>query len=266
MKNLIEYYKNRQILTINADTKTVKGLKKGYLTGILYLAPQKMSGIINTCAHASLGCIQACLNTAGRGKFTTVQKARLKKTKYFAYHKKQFLNTLIESICKLIVKAENKGLKPVVRLNGTSDIPYENLYINLNDIINDNRLLNRAKVLSIVKRCLETTNKHKFNIFELFPEITFYDYTKSPNRKINNINNYSLTFSRAEDNEHHINNVMNKGQNVAVVFKSIPKTYKGFTVINGDETDLRFLDPKNKIVGLLAKGEAKTDTTGFTVV
>ena len=106
----------------------------------------------------------------------------------------------------------------------------------------------------------------KFNIFELFPNITFYDYTKNPNRKIDHINNYSLTFSRAEDNEQYIDTVMDKGQNVAVVFKSIPKTFKGYKVINGDETDLRFLDKTNRIIGLIAKGAAKTDTTGFTVL
>ena len=60
--------------------------------------------------------------------------------------------------------------------------------------------------------------------------------------------------------------VLNKGGNVAIVFRNqLPKTYKGFNVVNGDLHDLRFLDPRNSIVGLKAKGKAKTDTSGFVL-
>jgi hypothetical protein len=58
---------------------------------------------------------------------------------------------------------------------------------------------------------------------------------------------------------------LSNGMNVAAVFHKVPETYLGRTVINGDETDLRFLDPKGVIVGLKAKGKAKKDTTGFVV-
>ena len=41
------------------------------------------------------------------------------------------------------------------------------------------------------------------------------------------------------------------------------ETWKGFEVVNGDETDLRFLDKKGVVVGLIEKGRAKKDETGF---
>jgi hypothetical protein len=54
--------------------------------------------------------------------------------------------------------------------------------------------------------------------------------------------------------------------NVAVVFDTLPTTYLGRPVVNGDDTDLRFLDPQGVVVGLKAKGRAKKDTSGFTVI
>ena len=59
--------------------------------------------------------------------------------------------------------------------------------------------------------------------------------------------------------------------NVAVVFRDkIPKSYKGYEVIDGDDSDLRFLDKFKSwetggIVGLKAKGPAKKDKSGFVV-
>jgi hypothetical protein len=54
--------------------------------------------------------------------------------------------------------------------------------------------------------------------------------------------------------------------NAAVVFQTLPDTFLGLQVINGDEHDLRHLDPKGVIVGLLPKGrKAKRDTSGFVV-
>jgi len=100
---------------------------------------------------------------------------------------------------------------------------------------------------------------------ELFPEVQFYDYTKHPNRK-NIPVNYHLTFSRAEDNDEDIKQALKNGLNIAVVFeKYLPETFMGLPVIDGDKNDLRFLDPVNSIVGLVAKGKAKKDETGFVI-
>jgi len=106
------------------------------------------------------------------------------------------------------------------------------------------------------------------NIFQMFPDIQFYDYTKILGRKVKNISNYSLTFSAADGNDLDVIRAINEGYNIATVFgikktQPMPETYNGLPVYNGDESDLRFLDPKGVVVGLYAKGKAKKDTTGF---
>ena len=254
--------KYNQLLSINSDSKTSKGTKKGYLTGILYLSPSKKSGV-DFCASSSKGCENGCLDEAGRGAFNSVQLARYNKSQYFLKDRSNFMLDLIESIIRLQKKAHNKNLVPVVRLNGTSDLIWESIRINLSELMKRKYIINNidfVKGFNINKR---------LNIFELFSNITFYDYTKHPiewRSKALKLNNYSLTFSRCEDNENKALSYLINGFNSAFVFKnSIPKKYKGFKVINGDETDLRFLDEKNVIVGLVAKGKAKNDKSGFVI-
>ena len=255
--------KYNQLLSINSDYKTSKGTKKGYLTGIMYLAPHKISGK-NFCASASNGCIQACLYKAGRGSFNSVQKARIKKSRYFIENKKDFMLDLIESIIRLQVKSNNKKLIPVVRLNGTSDILFENIKINTSDLMTRKYIVNNSHLYNN-----DILKSDHFNIMQLFNHIKFYDYTKHDIQLRKNalkLDNYHLTFSRCEDNERKALNYLINGYNSAFVFKSkIPSKYKGFKVFNGDDTDLRFLDPKNVIIGLLAKGSAKKDDTGFVI-
>ena len=151
---------------------------------------------------------------------------------------------LVSEINRAIRKAKRLGLKLVVRLNGTSDIVWENTPIVF------------SKSLG-----------YSFTIFELFPQTQFYDYTKYPTRhKLPN--NYHLTFSYSGAASFipivakWDSKVTN--QNIAVVFNKVPTDMFG-PVINGDSNDLRFLDPVNVTVGLKAKGKAKTDTTGFVV-
>jgi len=255
--------KYNQLLSINSDYKTSKGTKKGYLTGILYLSPASESGK-NLCASASPGCISSCLNTAGRGAFNSVQQARYNKSRYFIENKNAFMFDLVKSIIRLIVKAENKKLIPVVRLNGTSDIIFELIKINVKTLLNDKYILNNIDKLNV-----NVLNNETCNIFDLFNNITFYDYTKhniKQRKKALNISNYHLTFSRSENNENIALSYLLNGHNSAFVFSGkLPKTYKGFKVFNGDDTDLRFLDPKNVIIGLIAKGSAKKDTSGFVI-
>lgn len=222
-----------KLLTVG-NTKTVKGEAMGYMTFIMHLAPSTLSGY-NTCPMASKGCAAACLNTAGRGRFTATQEARIRKTRWFFEDRPTFMAQLVKDIQAAIRKAERETMIPVFRLNGTSDIRWENVPVG-----------------------------GRRNIMEMFPSQTFYDYTKLQNR-VNLPSNYHLTFSRSEENYTAVDTMMAQGYNTAIVFDSLPAVYNGYKVIDGTETDLRFLDPKNVIVGLLAKGKAKKDLSGFTV-
>lgn len=223
-------------LFTTGNPKLMKGEKKGYLSFVLHLAPADLSGH-ETCPKRTAGCTASCLNTAGRGGIfkkgestNVIQQARIRKTKMFFENREQFLKDLESDIRLGIKQAEKQGLIPAFRLNGTSDISWE-----------------------------------KYGIIEKFPEVQFYDYTKVRNRKVSHLKNYHLTFSKADGNDMDVRLAASNGMNVAVVFKNVPETYIGRTVINGDETDLRFLDPKGVVVGLTAKGKAKKDTSGFVV-
>jgi hypothetical protein len=227
-----------KLLTIG-NTKTVKGEALGYMTFIMHLAPSTLSGY-NTCPMASDGCAAACLNTAGRGRFTATQEARIRKTKWFFEDRESFMIQLVKDIRAAIRKANREGMIPVFRLNGTSDIRWETVSFTFEGI--DFR-----------------------NIMEFFGNVRFYDYTKLTNRR-NIPSNYHLTFSRSESNDAYVTTMLNRGYNVAVVFDVLPETYLGYKVIDGTETDLRFLDEKNVIVGLIAKGKAKKDNSGFTIL
>ena len=229
-------------LLSTANPKIQKGTKLGYLSFILHLAPADLSGR-ETCPKRTAGCTAACLNTAGRGGMfkrgeTTnmIQKARIRKTNYFFNQRQDFMLDLKHDIEKAIKMAAKLGLIPVFRLNGTSDLSWEK-YDMLPGL----------------------------NVFECFPDVQFYDYTKVPKRKVEGIGNYHLTFSQADGNEKDANWAISKNMNVTVVFDKIPTAYKGKEVFDADDTDLRFLDPKGVVLGLKAKGRAKKDTTGFVV-
>jgi hypothetical protein len=236
-----------KLLSINHDTKTIKGLEKGYLTGIMYLAPYTLGGK-NLCPFAkAAGCEKACLYTAGRGIFNNVQKARLNRTALFNNDINAFMNKLAIEIDCLQKTAIKKGLIPVIRLNGTSDIEWERIAFDYEFIHN--------KVRSVT-------------IFELFPDIQFYDYTKNPYRD-NLFKNYDLTFSYSNKPEFQkFNEIAIKNKmRLAVVFsdQNLPAYYLNRQVLNGDDSDLTFLAPKNTILGLYAKGKAKKDIGGFIV-
>jgi len=231
------------------NPKMVKGEKYGYITYILHLAPASLSGY-NTCPKATAGCIAACLNTAGRGGMfkkgettNVIQQARIRKTKMFFENRTEFMALLVKDIELAIKRTVKMNMIPVFRLNGTSDIAWEKYEVIRNGVVFK-------------------------NIFDAFKEVTFYDYTKILGRKIQQYDNYSLTFSAADGNDLDVIRAMKEKLNVAVVFgvkktEALPESYNGVSVFNGDESDLRFLDPKNVVVGLYAKGKAKKDTTGF---
>jgi hypothetical protein len=231
------------------NPKVLKGIKQGYNTYILHLAPANLSGY-ETCPKRTIGCTSACLNTAGRGGMfkkgentNAIQKARIRKAKMFFENRFEFMADLVKDIELAIKQSEKKGLIPVFRLNGTSDLSFEKY-----EVIRNGKLYR--------------------NIFYAFSDNIFYDYTKVLGRKVADIANYSLTFSAADGNDTDVYKAINQGYNIAVVFGikktlPMPDEYLGLPVFNGDESDLRFLDPKQVIIGLYAKGKAKKDETGF---
>jgi len=247
------------LFSVSSDAKTVKGQKYGYLTAVQYLAPSDVSGIVNLCSWASKGCKLACLNTAGRASFdTNIEKARINRTIWFVRFKPQYWARLVKEIQSVIRKANRLGLIPVIRLNGTSDQLWEFMTI-------------------------KGTEFDGLTIFEAFPFVQFYDYTKAPISKRQNLpENYHLTYSYSEDTTPQMiaDNIEN-GRNVAVVFNvckydnrkschnkckcSLPTTWNGYKVISGDDSDLRFNDDIGVIIALKAKGKARWDDSGFVV-
>lgn len=240
-------------LLTTGNPKTAKGEKVGFLTAIMHLAPHKLSGF-NVCAFASKGCAFACLNTAGRGGMgldlngiNRIQVARIRRTRWFKRDQHAFMCQLADEIAAHVQRAIRHGLTPCVRLNGTSDLPWENI------------------------KC----GRHA-NIFAMFPDVQFYDYTKFPPRlrsKVAAIPNYHLTFSLSEENDETAADALALGWNVAVAMnvrkgQPLPErfTIGGISapVIDGDVSDLRFTDTRVSIVGLRAKGaRGKADTSGF---
>lgn len=223
----------------HTNAKTAKNEIK---TFILYLAPYNQNAAgVNLCPKASKGCAAACLFTAGRGAFNSVQNARINKTNFYINDKALFIKKLAGEIVKETAKAKKKGEQIAFRLNGTSDQDF--VY-----------LLKKYAGLDIA---------------ELAPVAVFYDYTKilGKVKKYINAPNYVLTFSRAEDNEREAIEALNMGANVSAVFSDqLPTRYKGFKVVDGDSSDLVMLNHSGVILGLRAKGKkARTDSTGFVI-
>ena len=223
----------------DANTKLRKSSGKGFATIGLSLAPHKSAGVGNLCPNASPGCIAACLDHQGMASvFSSIQDARRRKTEIFYHNRKWFIDRLKVEIDNKQRKANSKNLRLAVRLNVFSDVPWERI---------------------------------EPGIFSDFPEVEFYDYTKNPTRAGLLLPNYWVTFSRSEINHKDCLNILRNGGNVAVPFADIsanyvgnraglqqlPKTWKGFPVINGDESDLRFQDTRGRkrgrVVGLKLK-------------
>jgi hypothetical protein len=233
-----------KLISVEDDPKTVKGNKKHILTGILYLAPSDESGRANVCLYATPGCIISCLFTAGRGAFDSVRNARIAKTIRLLDDRPGFLADVVSDIFSLVKQAARRDMTPAVRLNGTSDLPWERMPL--------------------------THNGQRYaSIMALFPDVQFYDYTKWPLNKRNNLPaNYHLTYSlgEGEDRMAEARRNLAGGRNVAVVFGTAHKpdqTYLDHDVVNGDEDDARFLDTTPVVVGLKAKGKARKDASGF---
>ena len=232
-------YKAVKNLLSKGDTNT-KTAKNNLKTFILYLAPADTIGTHNLCPFASKGCKESCLYSAGRGKFSNVQESRINKAKFWAYDRKQFYIQLTNEILKIDTIAKRNNEDIAIRLNGTSDIDH----------------------LDLIKRYTGIDL-----LLPFYSNLFFYDYTKNPNI-VNKYfdTNYKITFSRSESNETTALKVLELGGNVAAVFENtLPEYWNGYKVINGDETDLRYFDPANVVVGLKAKGDAKKDNSNFVI-
>ena len=246
---------------IGSDAKTPKGekLENPVMTGVQYLAPAKTSGVANLCNFSTNGCEEVCIFKTGRGQMNATQQSRVNKTVQFVQNKAAYMLKLEKDIEALIRKAHRKNMTPSVRLNGTSDLPWERMpFVGKNG----------WRYASILER---------------FPQVSFYDYTKNPHRAKQQP--YHLTYSRAEtaDSHKYSLELLASGVNVAVVFGitnkkqandemlPLPKTWNGYKVIDGDVSDVRFYDEQGVVVGLrfkTSKGQAldgTTDTTGFVV-
>jgi len=202
----------------------------------LNLAPADLSGY-NVCPMASQGCKSACLHTAGNPVFQAQKdKGRINRARFYMQDRDKFISRIDRELVNFVKWCDKNKKIGVVRLNTTSDISWEN-----------------------------------YNLFEKFPMLQFYDYTKIQKRALKFARgeyppNYHLTYSLNEDNYDRAVEVLNEGGNIAVVFrKDLPDTFMGKKVVNGDLHDLRYLDPKNVVVGLKAKGKAITDYSGFVM-
>lgn len=241
-----------KLLGVGSNAKTIKGDGEEYETAILYMTPYKVAvggKTYNSCSMAEqASCIEGCLNTAGRagiikkGETTnTIQAARLRKAHWFYSDREGFMLQLMQDIAKHQTSCEKRGIQAVVRLNGTTDIRWELIKVQ------------------------------GYTIFELFPRVQFYDYTKIANRNTSHIENYHLTWSYSGASERYaamMQTAVDKGMNVATVFRKAynEKAWMGLPVVDGDKDDLRIKDPKGgHIVALYAKGKAKKDTSGFVV-
>lgn len=260
----------KKLLNIDANAKTVKGQKQGFMTAVLYLAPYLASGF-NVCPMAELaGCHAGCLNTAGRGgiskgskRFKTpagllpdnaIQRARIARTRLFVDDRPEFFRRLYQEIRAFIRKAERADLTPVIRLNGTSDILWEKMPMPVSD--------NKRGI-----HCIFT------NVMAVFPEIQFYDYTKIAKRFERPLpDNYYLALSYSEASPVYAARCIKAhkaGASLVIVTRKGNAPSEGFSIdddfINGDANDLRFLDPAGALVLLKAKGKARSDRSGFVI-
>tara|TARA_R110000764_G_scaffold66473_1_gene138549 strand:+ start:43 stop:849 length:807 start_codon:yes stop_codon:yes gene_type:complete len=229
-----------------SNPKLAKGEKLGVLSKPHNLSPASESGW-NMCAQASLGCIAACLHTAGNPIYLPAKiQARLQRTRAFMTMRKAYIALMAFELQALETKAKRLNMVAAWRPNTTSDYPFHSVALEVGGV----------KVKSLI---------------HAFPNIEAYDYTKITKKALQWAagllpSNYHITFSKSESNDSDVAKVLEAGGNVAVVFeKGLPDSYLGKAVVDGDYSDARFLDSKGVVVGLKAKGQAKTDESGFVV-
>lgn len=234
------------------SAKAIKAQKFGWLNAINYMAPHKAGGRGNLCGNASPGCIALCLgwHSGNAELYSSVRDSRIAKARLFMDDRAAFMAEAVKAIDRAILTAHKAGLMLCVRMNGSSDIPWEAIHVSVPYVSGTKRL----------------------NLFELFPSVQFVDYTKNVHRALKHAAgkmpaNYHVTFSRSETNEADCDRVLAAGGNVAVVSSlARPEAWRGYPVIDGDESDLRHLDGRAVVVWLSPKGrKAKADLSGFVL-
>ena len=226
---------------LNIDNpKTVKGEKYGIRTAVLYLSPAKKSGV-NLCPMSHVAkCEGPCLDEAGRGAMSSVQMSRLRKTLFMLQYWDDFKAMLLSEVLTHAKYCAKHDLRCAVRLNGTTDIRWEN---------------------KLWDAMVSLHREHG---------VQWYDYTKIANRMVPDLSIYDLTFSYSgvEEYQRFADTAIAMGMRMAVVFRyrtQIPKTFMGMDVVDGDDSDLRFIEPQGVVSALYAKGKAVRDTSGFVI-
>lgn len=232
------------------SAKAIKARHYGYLNAIHYMAPASIAGVGDLCPKATDGCRAACLGwysgqagmVAQDADLNSVRRSRIAKARRFMRDRAAYMRDVVASIEQAERKAARMSLRLCVRMNGSTDIAWEGISCERNGV--------RFR-----------------NLMEAFPHIQFVDYTKIVSRMHRPLPfNYHLTLSRNETNDAAALSVVRSGGTAAVVFDTIPDTWQGLPVIDGDAHDLRHMDPPGVFVGLLPKGrKAKRDTSGFIV-
>lgn len=249
------------------SAKAAKASGYGYLNAIHYMAPAGTAGAGNLCPNASPECMALCLGTySGQAAMVAdlengtnnVRESRKRKARLFMAERGAYLNEIARQIVRVLAKAEREGLEPCIRLNGSTDIPFERIRFSLDERTCKalGRFYGAPGYLAPV------------TLLELFPRVQFVDYTKNANRLGKAPANLDLTLSYSARNSAECVKALLAGHNVAMVFHGgLPDSFAGFPVIDGDTHDLRHLDEKGgRIVGLSPKGnKAKRDTSGFCV-
>lgn len=228
------------------NAKASKAQHYGYLNAIHYMAPHTLAGVGNLCPHSTPACREVCLGwfsghaamVKDEASLNSVRRSRISKARRFMQERPAYLADMVSATESILRKAHARSLIPAVRCDGSTDIGWERIPVVRNS----------------------TTFP---NIMTAFPTIQFLDYTKNPNRFKRPLpSNYHLTFSASESNQSTCLALLAQGINVAKVFHTLPSTFMGFPVIDGDLHDLRHLDPKGVWVGLTPKGrKAKADNT-----
>ena len=230
----------------NLLSRETAKLRKGWRKALgLSLAPAKTSGY-EICASRTPECTKFCLFETGLGAHYLHKKtdpcnpvwiSRIIKTLWFFEDRQSFLEKLYREI------ANHRDA--AIRLNVFSDWQWERQQVTVTP-----ELAERYGTKS------GTFN----NIMEVFPDTQFYDYTKHYKRMFRpRPDNYHLTFSMSESNVSQAMNVVGAGMNVAVIVARKARAFNGYPMIDGDEHDLRFLDPEGVFVGLSPKGQLRKE-------
>jgi hypothetical protein len=234
------YHVSQLLSDADANAKlALSDLDGRFLTTGLSLAPALQNGIvaangrlIDLCEARSPICTDICLTDTGHARVSrNVRRARIAKSRLWIRDPEAFKAMLVREIAAFVRRARKLGKTPVLRLNVFSDIRWEEAFPEL---------------------------------FELFPDVCFYDYTKVKARIGNVPSNYHLTFSRSEKNHRVAMAMLERGVNVAVVFEdhTFPATWNGFPVVDGTVSDLRILDPRGEHGTVVALAEKNTQLVG----